>query len=217
MIEECLVIEIRVDGDACPLADATAASGATVDAMAPFLRRDGNVLLRFSADLDDEGDLATVLEEDDRIRYLHRAGGSELATYRCLSMDPCVIHDLADAGLLIESVRYSKGAAFITGSVVGTDVLEGVLSAAGDRVGVTIERINPLGAEVTGSPKRQWDLTEPQTEALLAALEAGYFEVPKESTADEVAETLSISKSAFLERLRRGQSALVSQALRGTA
>lgn len=213
MIEECLVIDIRVDGDACPLADATAATGATIEASPPLLRRDGNVLLRFSTTLSDAPTLASVLDGNDRIRYLHRASGTDVATFRCLSMDPCVLHDLTDAGLLLESVRYSAGEAYLTGSVVGTEVLEGVLAAAGDTVGVSIERINPLGAEVTGSPKRQWDLTQPQKAALLAALDAGYFAVPKGATATEVAEELSISKSAFLERLRRGQESLVRQAL----
>lgn len=213
MIEECLVVEIRVDGDACPLADATAATGATVEAAPPVFRRDGNALLRFSVTHADEGSLAEVLEADDRIRYLHRASGAEVATYRCLSHDPCVVHDLADVGLLVEAIRYSAGEEYLTGSVVGTAVLEGVLEAAGAAGGVHIERINPLGAEVAGTPERQFDLTVAQEAALLAALEAGYFEIPKEATAAEVAAELSISKSAFLERLRRGQRALVDQAL----
>lgn len=213
MIEECLVVEIRVEGDRCPLAEATASTGTRVDAAPPVLRRDGNALLRFSVDLDAQAGLDAVLEDDERIRYLHRASGADVATYRCLSHKPCIVHDLADVGLLLESIRYRRGEEFLTGSVVGTEVLQGVMEAAGDTVGVTIERINPLGAEVTGTPERQWDLTAPQEEALLAALEAGYFEVPKAVTATEVAESLSISKSAFLERLRRGQRALITQAL----
>lgn len=213
MIEECLVVEIRVEGDACPLADASAAAGASVEAAPPVFRRDGNALLHFTVSLDEEGSLAAILEDDDRIRYLHRASGPEMATYRCLSLDPCVLHDLADVGLLVESVRYSAGEAYITGSVVGAAVLEGVLEAAGDTIGVHIERINPLGAQATDGPGRRWDLTRPQEAALLAAHEAGYFEVPKGATAAEVADTLDISKSAFLERLRRGQQRLVGQAL----
>ncbi len=217
MIEECLVVDIRVEGDACPLADATDATGAIVEASPPVLRRDGNALLRFSVDLDEEGALAAVLEDDDRIRYLHRASGADVATYRCLSREPCVLHDLADEGLLLESVRYHNGIEHLTGSVVGTEVLQGVMAAAGDAIGVTIERVNPLGAEVAGSPERQWNLTPSQEEALIAALNAGYFEVPKEATASDVARELSISKSAFLERLRRGQSGLLRQALQGSS
>jgi predicted DNA binding protein len=39
----------------------------------------------------------------------------------------------------------------------------------------------------------------------------GYFAVPRESTATEVADEIGISKSAFLERLRRGQAGLFRQ------
>jgi predicted DNA binding protein len=39
----------------------------------------------------------------------------------------------------------------------------------------------------------------------------GYFSVPRETTASEVAAELGISKSAFLERLRRGQDGLFAQ------
>ncbi|MFP4628968.1 MAG: helix-turn-helix domain-containing protein [Halobacteriales archaeon] len=214
MIEECLVVEIGIRGDGCPLSDATAATDATVETAPPLLRRDGYALVRATTPRD--ADLTAALEGDDRVRYLHRARGAEAATYRFLSLEPCVVHDLTDAGLLVEGLRYRDGAARISGSVVGTEVLQGVLEAAGDRVGVTIERINPLGPEVAGSPARRFDLTPAQEAALLAALEAGYFEVPKAATAAAVAETLDISPSAFLERLRRGQANLVRQALQAT-
>lgn len=213
MIEECLVVEIRIEGDACPLADATDVATTTVEAATPVFRRDGNVLLHFTVPRVDEERLTAALETDDRIRYLHRATGGDVATYRCLSHEPCVLHDLADVGLLVESVQYRHGEAHLAGSVVGTAVLEGVLEAAGDTVGVHIERITPLGREGATSPGRRWDLTTAQEEALTAALAAGYFEVPKAATAAEVADAIGISKSAFLERLRRGQRSLLSQTL----
>lgn len=212
MIEDCLVVEFRVTGDECPLSTASRETSVNIDAHPPLLRRDDNALLRFSAPLNDDT-LATTLDEDDRIRYLHRVSDAERATYRCLSLDPCVLHELADAGLLVESVRYADGEEYIAGSVVGMEVLEGVLEAAGDAVGVSLERMHPLGGEVEGSPVAQWDLTPAQEEALRAALELGYFTVPREVTASEVAEHLSISKSAFLERLRRGQEGLLRQVL----
>ena len=41
----------------------------------------------------------------------------------------------------------------------------------------------------------------------------GYFAVPRETDASEVAAALGVSKSAFLERLRRGHRALLEQVL----
>ncbi|QLG62602.1 helix-turn-helix domain-containing protein [Halorarum salinum] len=208
MIEECLVVEVGVTGDACPLAAATRSSGTRVEAEPPLLRRDGNALLRFSAPAGE--DLAEALDADERVRYLHRSRADGRDSYRCLSMHPCVVHDLIDAGFMAESLTYAGGEGRFEGAVVGRDVLRGVMEAAGEAVGVTLERVYPLGPE-PGDAAGRWDVTPAQEAALRAALAAGYFSVPKGATAGEVAAELGVSKSAFLERLRRGQAALFEQ------
>jgi len=209
MIEECLVVEFRVHGDDCPLADATRRLGSVVDARPPQLRADGNALLRFSSA---STGLADALDADERIRYLHRSRGDR-DEYRCLSKHPCVVHELVDAGLLVDAIRYRSGAASITGAVVGHDVLRGVLDTAGDTVGVTLERAYPLRDEDETPVADRWGLTPAQEAAIQAAHDAGYFTVPRGATAQDVADTMSISKSAFLERLRRGQDRLLGQVL----
>lgn len=205
MIDECLVVEVSVTGDACPLAAATESSGTRVEADPPLLRRDGNALLRFSAPTD--GELGGALDADGRIRYLHRSRSDGRDRYRCLSMHPCVVHDLVDVGFMVESLTYADGGGRFGGAVVGREVLRGVMEAAGDAVGVTLERVYPLGPE-SGDAAGRWDVTPAQEAALRAASAAGYFSVPKGATAAEVAEELDISKTAFLERLRRGQASL---------
>ncbi|MFC5366221.1 helix-turn-helix domain-containing protein [Salinirubrum litoreum] len=231
MIEECLVVECRVTGDDCPLAAASREVGIRIECTPPQARADGNDLLHFSAPASD--DLAATLDADDRIRYLHRSrggrdgrgrhavGGGESDPagtdptgrddYRCLSKAPCVVHDLTNAGLVVESITYEDGAERYVGAVVGYDVLQGVLEAAGDTVGVTLERVYPLGPEEAGTPAGRWDVTPRQETAIRTALDMGYFAVPRETTASEVAEAIGISKSAFLERLRRGQAGLFRQ------
>lgn len=49
-------------------------------------------------------------------------------------------------------------------------------------------------------------MSEKQRKALLAAYEAGYFDVPRQASLREVADSLDISRSAFTERLHRGLS-----------
>ncbi len=56
-------------------------------------------------------------------------------------------------------------------------------------------------------------LTEEQHETLLMALDAGYYEVPRKATADDLADGLDISHQAVSERLRRGHGSLVKNAL----
>ncbi|SEO87576.1 Predicted DNA binding protein, contains HTH domain [Halogranum amylolyticum] len=212
MIDECLVVEFRVTGDDCPLADASATAGVPIECRPPQLRADGNALLRFGAPQSDE--LAAALDADDRIRYLHRSSGNERTDrdeYRCLSKVPCVVHELTDVGFVAETLTYRDGEERYTGAVVGYDVLQGVLEAAGATVGVTLERVYPLGPEGESAATGRWDVTPAQEAALRTALAMGYFSVPRETTASEVAAELGISKSAFLERLRRGQAGLLTQ------
>lgn len=59
----------------------------------------------------------------------------------------------------------------------------------------------------------KYDVTEKQREALVAALELGYFEVPRGVTLAELAEELGISPNALSTRLRRGSTNLVSSTL----
>lgn len=209
MISECLAVEFGVAGDDCPLAMATDAADVTVEAQPPQLRSDGYALLQFSAP-DDDG-LAEALDTDDRIRYLHRARSDGRANYRCLSKQPCVVHELVSAGLLVESLSYYKGNATVTGAVVGYDVLNGVMNRAGETVGVRLRRVYPLGAEESESVAQRWDLTPKQEQALRVAREMGYFEIPRGADAKSVADELGLSKSAFLERLRRAERALLAQ------
>lgn len=68
---------------------------------------------------------------------------------------------------------------------------------------------NPARPE--GGPKAE--LTPEQHEVLLAAIEEGYFEVPREITLVELGEQLGISDSAVSQRLRRGLETLLSTVL----
>lgn len=54
-----------------------------------------------------------------------------------------------------------------------------------------------------------YGLTAVQRETLLAAIDAGYYSIPREVSAEELAERLGISHQAVSERLRRGTEALI--------
>ena len=77
-------------------------------------------------------------------------------------------------------------------------------------VAVTIERIyNP-----TKPDAGPWyGLTQPQRVALIAAVENGYYALPREISTKDLADGFDISDQAMTERLRRGITALVSNTL----
>ena len=53
------------------------------------------------------------------------------------------------------------------------------------------------------------DLSTGQRGALVTAIDSGYYEIPRESTTAEMAETLDISRRTFEEHLRRAENKLV--------
>lgn len=64
-----------------------------------------------------------------------------------------------------------------------------------------------------GSPNGVDVLTDRQREVLEAAYRAGYYEWPRESTAEEVAESLSIAGSTFHAHLRKAEGRILSGVL----
>ncbi|APW98584.1 bacterio-opsin activator [Halobiforma lacisalsi AJ5] len=77
---------------------------------------------------------------------------------------------------------------------------------------VSLELVQLHEAVDPGSEFR-FGLTRAQRELVIAAYEAGYFEVPRKTTLVELAEQLEISDSAVSQRLRRGLAALINATL----
>ncbi|WP_227380798.1 bacterio-opsin activator domain-containing protein [Haladaptatus halobius] len=61
--------------------------------------------------------------------------------------------------------------------------------------------------------KGRFGLTDDQQDTLTLAYDAGYYQVPRNATADDLADELDISHQAVSERLRRGHGSLVKNAL----
>lgn len=75
---------------------------------------------------------------------------------------------------------------------------------------LTVDRIyNPTTAKGGG----QFGITPKQREALVMALDDGFYEIPPAATMTEVAETLGISQQALSKRLRRAHGNIISNVL----
>jgi predicted DNA binding protein len=59
------------------------------------------------------------------------------------------------------------------------------------------------------------DLTDRQRDALEAAYRAGYFAWPRESTAEDVAESLDLTSPTLHSHLRKAESVILSRLLDG--
>ena len=83
----------------------------------------------------------------------------------------------------------------------------------GDGTNATLVRLSNLSEQAPVD----YGLTPKQYEALLAALDHGYFTIPRETSMEELATELGVSHQALSERLRRAYRALVVTELNGTA
>lgn len=83
----------------------------------------------------------------------------------------------------------------------------------GHGISYRLEKLYETDHPRTGS---RYGLTEKQHEALNTAWELGYFEEPRETTMEAVADELGITRQSLAQRLRRGHHALIANTIRVT-
>ncbi|MFC7059437.1 helix-turn-helix domain-containing protein [Halovenus salina] len=219
MIDNCLVVEFTVTGNDCPVVETTADHDVVVDETPPAHRDDGRTLLHFHTEGKTD-EFTESLDETAEIDSLQVVNDGSVAHCRCLLHDSCILRELTTAGFMPHEICIVDGTERFRGSVVGRDILRDVIQTAQELGNVSLERISQLTAESTTDHSLdatiESTLTKQQREALVAALEMGYFQVPRNTTASAVAEELGISKSSFLGRLKRAQQTVFEQLLAGT-
>ncbi|MFT4890398.1 MAG: putative DNA binding protein [Halobacteriales archaeon] len=75
-----------------------------------------------------------------------------------------------------------------------------------------VDRIVRIDEEVVGTPPVLCDfslLTEKQQEALMLAVERGYYEQPRQATLEDIAEDLDVGKSAVSHRLKAAEAKII--------
>lgn len=76
---------------------------------------------------------------------------------------------------------------------------------------IHVERVYSLLEE--SEQGRLLDLTPEQRDALVLALESGYFDTPRKTTMSDLAAELGISQQSFSDRLRRGNEKVLRNVL----
>ncbi|WP_255152524.1 helix-turn-helix domain-containing protein [Halorarius halobius] len=94
-------------------------------------------------------------------------------------------------------------------TIVGTDgAISDAVEAAPDSLDVRLERFGPY------EPSTEEDffasLTSRQRDTFTAAMELGYYEVPRRTTHEELAEELGVSRSTVGEHLRKIEARALS-------
>ena len=166
----------------------------------------GNDVTAFEEGLDADPTVAdhAVIGGDRRRRLYHvhlsRSG-------RELTVSPC----LTEAnGQFLDATRHdgrwTVRLRFPDREAVGT-----FFECCADRDGVTASLTRLYESDETGD--RPYGLSRPQLDALRLAFNAGYFDIPRSATLDDLAAELGVSDNAVSERLRRGMRSVLAATL----
>jgi PAS domain S-box-containing protein len=155
---------------------------------------------------------AADIDTLERVRVVRAAPDEGLLEYR-FGESP-LLETLAEAGVKLRSAAATAG--------IGRFVVEAPRSADVREVVDRVRDVYPT-AELLAQHERDrsvaevavpggpfGDLTERQREALEAAYRAGYFDWPRESTAEEVADSLEVSSPTLHRHLRRAEKRLLA-------
>ena len=118
--------------------------------------------------------------------------------------DVAELQALAAADATIHSIRVTPTGWVQAGWFADRATLDAFWSFWDRNGEFTLRRLIP--ADRATAPEE--GLTEPQREALRAAYEAGYFEIPRSASLTDVAADLGVSASSLPERLRHAQTHL---------
>jgi predicted DNA binding protein len=109
--------------------------------------------------------------------------------------------------VVIPPIRYDEDGT-VSFSLFGPDAeLQAALEAVDGPVDVTVERVGGLEATTAAV---ETHLTRRQREVIEAAVELGYYEVPREADHEAVAAAIDCAPSTAAEHLRKAESKVVS-------
>ena len=165
-----------------------------------------------------EGAPAAVVAElsgHERIAHARAISGSDSAGRLEVGVTTVsVLQVVSDAGATVQTASVTpESARFVVETAIDTDVRQVVDEVTDAFPGATLLASRKRDREITtvGWPGGILDeLTDRQREVLEAAYQAGYFDWPRESTAEEVADSLGLTSPTLHGHLRKAESIILS-------
>lgn len=141
--------------------------------------------------------------------------GDEMGSLRVLVDPPSLGSVMADIGGVIRTFQVTdEGVQVVAEFSPRVDMNQMIGRLRDVHPGTDIRSVvtkEPTAMRTDSSPLSS--LTEKQRQALETAYRSGFFDRPQRQTADEVAETLDVSRSTFLKHLRRAENRLLERAV----
>ncbi len=161
-------------------------------------------------------EIEAALDEADAIGTYSQISSDEDRWLYDIEFEPDTVDPfeiVLEEGGTVLSASASDGTWLLSIRVVDRESVSSLYDRLDDNgVTPTIVRLFDLAEE----SHSQCGLTARQYETLVAAIDHGYFEIPREVSMQELSEELGISHQALSERLRRAYRALVTAELNVT-
>ncbi|WP_267642341.1 helix-turn-helix domain-containing protein [Haloarchaeobius amylolyticus] len=185
------------------------------------LREDGIVVLVFEASGGDYGALEAGMEDDETLadyRVLSESDGRRMyrVTLSEASREQTLYPFVVDHDIYFQTHTATATESRIQATFASEETFQEFTAYCERRdIPVTVRRIlreHPTDADTSDGAEVS-DLTPAQREALEASVEAGYYEVPRQATLEDVADELGVSSQATSERLRRGMRTVLNETI----
>ncbi|WP_256298222.1 histidine kinase N-terminal 7TM domain-containing protein [Haloarchaeobius salinus] len=210
--DSLVVLTYRVPAEGSVLARVSAAHDCTLTVEGTVPVEDSGLLCYIEvADCDDVEAVVSTLGDADEVERARRVPNRDTVEVRLRG--PSVLGVVTARGARLGEASARDGElTFVAETATGNAVRE-LTEALEEAVGpVTLrsKQERPPVAEDGVRAAAIEGLTDRQREAVVAAHNAGYFEWPRESTAEEIADAMDIASSTFHSHLRKSLSKVVT-------
>lgn len=220
--DEIVELEFRVSDPEFNFSQLTTETDATVT-LDGFVMQPGDSSIVYATTTGASPDaVRACAAELDRIRHVRLIDASESdgrrARFEFVVPSSTIIETLAEYGAEVTRATAADGEATIVVALPQRASVRAVVNAFRTSIPgseVVAKRTRTRSAELDHRVQRDLQdvLTEKQYAALRASYYAGYFDRPRETTGNEIAETLDISSSTFHQHLQTALQKLLSATL----
>ncbi|RAW44474.1 hypothetical protein DQW50_14045 [Halorubrum sp. 48-1-W] len=199
---------------ASPLADLSTAFDCRCEHLGSAGDSEGEYAYEVRITHDDFEAIRTFLDDYPEVRGCRLVGRRDGSCLVEITVDGAPPRLLAEVGFSLVSLYAVDGETRLIARVPGDEDVTRVLDALAehwDDVGLVAKRqTRTPRADLVFPADGAVDLTERQRSVLETAYEEGYYDWPREHTAEEVAESLDIASATLHQHLRVAERALVS-------
>jgi predicted DNA binding protein len=210
-------LEFDVSGADSVLTTTSTAADCQLEVAGTVAGDAGDIVAYVRAEGADVDAVCSTLAESDDVTDVRVVSEGDATVLECTLTGSSILFPLREYGATLESLRADSGDGTVAVTVSpDADVRTVVERVEHDYPGASLAAKRRRDARTDAAPAPApftEDLTDRQQETLEAAYAAGYFEWPRDSTAEEVADSMGISAPTLHSHLRKAQNRVLRAVL----